>query len=141
MIGSLSTLIGIPLNGVGSGNMVDAAKQLSPHSQLEHRGWPPYLVGMGLSVVGAVMIVNGASEYQNANSFNENGKVTSSLGTGILFSLAGGICTYVAWYKFSASADDATRVKNTIKVGAAPLLIPEANRDGYAKGLQVSLAF
>ena len=140
-VGSVGLIVGIPINGAGSSKMVDASNKINPRATVEHRGWVPYGLGVALTGVGIIQMVNAASDYNNATSYDEQDEAEKDAVTALLVAMAGNVCMYVGWYKFSASADDASFAYNSIQVGVAPLLVPENEGTGFAKGMQLTAAF
>ena len=142
-VGNLSLMVGIPLNGYGSSKMVKGANGLNSRAQLEHRGWIPYGIGCGLVGFGMYNIASGLSEYNNNYDPDDevNEPAMEKIGKGVLVLMVGEVCWFVAWYKFSDSADDANNIAKSVRVSAAPLLVPERDGEGFANGLQLSAAF
>lgn len=139
-MGSLAFLAGVPVNGVGSTRMVRAANKLNPTTPVRQRGWAPYFTGIGLMSASIVLMVDAVS---NENAYEENGSDINDeqAGTATLMFLAGGVCMFVSWAKFSASADDARTAFSAVQFSGGPLFIPEVQGDGYAKGIQMVAAF
>lgn len=139
-VGSLAFLAGVPVNGVGSTRMVRAANKLNPTAHVRQRGWAPYFTGIGLMSAGVVLLADAVS---NENAYEENGNEINEeqAGTATLMFLAGGVCMFVSWAKFSASADDAGTAFSAVQFSGGPLFIPEVQGDGYAKGIQMVAAF
>jgi len=164
-VGGLVTSVGIPMNGWGSYRMVSSINEINPRARVEHRGWIPYGIGIGLSLYGSYALTNGVEDYQDAtdkidimDSYgsgwggtewdaeysrqeDKQEKAAKQIVTGVVTYIVGGVCMYVAWYKFSASADDANFAHDSIKLGVAPLLVPEKEGTGFAKGMQLTAAF
>lgn len=136
-LGGLALLVGIPVNGTGSSKMVRAANELNPTAHVEHRGWAPYFTGVGLMVGGVLVMVDAVS---SEDEYDDDLNV-QQLVTGALMVVAGDICMYVSWYKFSASADDADAAFSAVQLSGGPLLIPEVQGNGFAKGIQMVAAF
>lgn len=164
-VGGLALMVGIPVNGVGSGRMAKAANGMKPTAQIEHRGWVPYWTGWALVGGGMYLLFDGSVDYAqatmdiediedgyyygNSSSFDSaiddaesrRDDAQQKIITGAIVALVGEVCWFVGWYKFSASADDASFAYNSVQVGVAPLLVPEKEGTGFAKGMQLTAAF
>lgn len=135
-IGSLSLLIGIPVNGSGAGTMIDAANMLNPNANLEMRGWGTYGASWVLIGGGTALLIASVAGADNVDEVN-----TTALGVGVVSLVAGQIMQYVAWGQFSGSADRAELIHGlAYSVDVTPTLY--ASRTAIATpGVQVSLKF
>jgi len=141
-IGSVSLLVGIPVNGSGASDMVEAANAINPAAGVEMHGWGTYTASWVMMAGGIALIVNGFSsgtkDYYGDTEPNENMVVA-----GALVTIAGGLMQYVSWYQFSASADRAALAKNTASAYSfelAPALYA-SRKNGVLPGAQLALRF
>lgn len=145
-IGGLSLMVGIPVNGWGSSKMVKGVNGMDAKAQLDHRGWIPYGVGWGLVGYGFYSLLTGITEWEDEDDYygesDSQDEAEQKMVTGAVAILVGQVCWFVAWYKFSDSADDADIfARRNIQLSAAPLFVPERNGNGFAKGMQLSARF
>jgi hypothetical protein len=143
-IGSLVMLVGIPINGSGAGDMVDAMNIIHPELHLEMNGWAPYYTGWGMIGVGTAVYLNGLSDA--AHSLTTKGELgpgfaTMMIGSGLME--VGIVLQAVSWYKFSASADRAEmamKILPPVSLDLQPTFL--TRRDGKpAPGMNLALTF
>jgi len=130
-IGGLVMLVGIPVNGSGASDMVEAANQLNPEVKIEMNGWGTYGASWGLMGGGIAVLLAGVG----------NNSVPMAA-TGAIAFLAGDIMQYVAWYQFSASADRAQLSHKNSPYAMAVSPAVYASRDGaLVPGMNLALRF
>lgn len=97
-LGLLAMWGGIPMMGVGSGQVQDAAVAINPESnEAGSLGWPLYGAGLASQIGSFVVLVANLKE-------DDNGDLTiapAAAITGLSLLAAGQIMHYVSWYQFS----------------------------------------
>jgi hypothetical protein len=136
-VGLLSLLIGIPVNGSGTGDMIEAANQLNPEFHLEESGWWSYGLSWAAMAGGVGMIVSAMpTNYASGDQLDGTAKA------GAIVYLAGMVGQGVAWAQFSSSADRAelSRKHSPYSLSVQPDFV--ATREGgLAPGMALALRF
>ena len=128
--------MGIICNGVGTSMMVTAVNEQQPRKQVPNPGWNMYETSWGC--YGIALLAAGVYAVSGDNSESRDINVGAAIVGGIFFGL-GTYAHFATWSLFSKSADAAQEVHNGLKLGLAPLLVPDSQGDA-ALGLRLSLA-
>jgi hypothetical protein len=129
--GGVALIVGIPVNGSGTSDMVDAANQLNPDVKVEMHGWGAYGASWGLMALGTGVAVSATNNMDN-----------SSMAVGGIMILVGDVLQYVAWGQFSSSADRAqmSRKSSPYALVVGPQLYALGSGRN-APGLNLNLTF
>jgi hypothetical protein len=137
-LGILGIAIGIPVNGSGASDMVEASNAMNPGAQQEMGGWGTYTASLALMASGVGLVVKGVTtEDRNINDRKDNMIVA-----GVIGMLSGASLQFVSWYQFSTSADLAaqSRYPQPISLEFAPAVYASRS-NGVMPGMQVALRF
>jgi hypothetical protein len=137
--GVLGIVVGIPLNGSGANDMIDAANDIRPDAEAEMSGWGTYAASWALMAGGVGLIIKG--ESLNNRNYNERTSMNMIAG-GILSILGGASLQFVSWYQFSASAERAADTKDpqAYSLELSPAVYASRTR-GIMPGMQLALRF
>lgn len=98
-LGALAMWSGIPMMGVGSGQVQDAALAIDPEAGTAgSAGWALYGLGLVSQIAGSVVIV---SNLHDDGGGNGPTAPPAAIITGLSLQVAGQIMHYVSWYQFS----------------------------------------
>jgi|GEM_PF-6194239 len=137
-LGILGIAIGIPVNGSGASDMVEASNAMNPAAEQEMGGWGTYTASLALMASGVGLVVKGVTtEDRNINDRKDNMIVA-----GVLGMLSGASLQFVSWYQFSNAADLAaqSRYPQPISLEFAPAVYA-SRTNGVMPGMQVALRF
>lgn len=123
--GSIALTVGIPLNGSGASQMVEASNRINPQAPVEMSGWGTYVASWVLMGLGVTEILIGSNEESSQSSYNNNNQNETMLLMGVVSVLTGSVMQYVAWGQFSFSADRAENKMQTLgAISFYPTVVP-----------------
>jgi len=142
-LGVLSLLGSVPINGWGSGDMVDAVNKMEPRGHVMNVGWWPVGISMGLALGGVALTMNADSYKDAEGDTHYNGNVMGigemELGTGMF--IAGTLGLVLSANLYTLQAEEARVTRSYIKLSASPLVLRTHENSGFAHGLLLSANF
>ncbi|MEN9306305.1 MAG: hypothetical protein RL173_237 [Fibrobacterota bacterium] len=145
-LGILGIAIGIPVNGSGASDMVEASNAMNPAAEQEMGGWGTYTASLALMASGVGLLVKGVTANVQATATSDrkysNNNTDNMIAAGLFGMLSGASLQFVSWYQFSNAADLATqsRYPQPISLEFAPAVYA-SRTNGVMPGMQVALRF
>ncbi len=79
LVGNISYGVGVPMIGIAAGNMERSAALLNSSYVPNPRGWGWYWTSLGTGVLASILLQNAISEFNNANTIEEQEDARSGL--------------------------------------------------------------
>lgn len=125
MGGSIALTVGIPLNGSGASQMIEASNRINPQAPVEMSGWGTYVASWVLMGLGVTEVLIAGNEESSQSSYDNNNQNETMLLMGVVSMLTGSVMQYVAWGQFSFSADRAEGKMQTLgAISFYPTVVP-----------------
>jgi len=143
LVGAITLLGSIPVNGIGSTIMATAVNQMAQDTIVNYKqGW--YLYGSsilclalgGLSFIGGLDALNSSYPYSDEEEDRQAGAVIAG---GLLF-VFGALAHISSWFFFNDIARIAKEEYSYYNVSISPTLLP-TNTGNIAPGLALTLQF
>lgn len=107
--GNLIYQIGVPLVGVGAGQVNRAAEKLNPGYRPDYRGWGWYWTAFGMGTFGSITLRNIIAKANKAETEEEQEEILGDAGFPVMLILGSAVCGIVSWVKFGNLAGEGKR--------------------------------
>jgi hypothetical protein len=145
--GNLIYQLGVPLVGIGAGQVNRAAEKLNPGYRPDYRGWGWYWTAFALGTAGGIILQSVVTEANNADTQEEQEEALEGATFPVLLLLGSSVCGIVSWAKFGGLASEgrgAAREAGSMRDQGGLIIVPSLalTAEGRAEpGLRLGYRF